>query len=230
MKKLLSIVLAAAMLLSLASIASAEATKITVWATDGAETVVYTQMFEDFNAKHTDVQVDFQPFPQDELLNKLSTSDVVGDTPEVIIIDGSQLTSTATSQVTDKTYDGVTITFSDGAKYQSSTGENKFADKAILIGKKGKYIYNKTAIPGRITKFEVYANKGASASVTVGINFSDSPIAEYDASASNTFTATLSTLDSVYDCTEMLSSNAKYFWYQVTNANNSQIQFRITYE
>ena len=88
MKKLLSIVLAAAMLLSLASIASAEATKITVWATDGAETVVYTQMFEDFNAKHTDVQVDFQPFPQDELLNKLSTSDVVGDTPEVIIIDG----------------------------------------------------------------------------------------------------------------------------------------------
>ncbi len=91
MKKLLSIVLAAAMLLSLASIASAEATKITVWATDGAETVVYTQMFEDFNAKHTDVQVDFQPFPQDELLNKLSTSDVVGDTPEVIIIDGLQI-------------------------------------------------------------------------------------------------------------------------------------------
>ncbi len=91
MKKLLSIVLAAAMLLSLASIASAEATKITVWATDGAETVVYTHMFEDFNAKHTDVQVDFQPFPQDELLNKLSTSDVVGDTPEVIIIDGLQI-------------------------------------------------------------------------------------------------------------------------------------------
>ena len=149
---------------------------------------------------------------------------------KVIIIDGSQLTSTATSEVTDKTYDGVTITFSDGAKYQSSTGENKFADKAILIGKKGKYIYNKTAIPGRITKFEVYANKGASASVSVGINFSDSPIAEYDASASNTFTATLSTLDSVYDCTDKLSSNARYFWYQVTNANNSQIQFRITYE
>ena len=149
---------------------------------------------------------------------------------KVIIIDGSQLTSTATSQVTDKTYDGVTITFSDGAKYQSSTGENKFADKAILIGKKGKYIYNKTPIPGRITKFEVYANKGASASVSVGINFSDSPIAEYDASASNTFTATLSTLDSVYDCTDKLSSNARYFWYQVTNANNSQVQFRITYE
>ena len=91
MKKLFSLILAAAMLLSLVSVASADATKITVWATDGAETVVYTQMFEDFNAKHTDVQVDFQPFPQDELLNKLSTSDVVGDTPEVIIIDGLQI-------------------------------------------------------------------------------------------------------------------------------------------
>ncbi len=91
MKKFLSLVLAAMMLLSLVSVASADATKITVWATDGAETVVYTQMFEDFNAKHTDVQVDFQPFPQDELLNKLSTSDVVGDTPEVIIIDGLQI-------------------------------------------------------------------------------------------------------------------------------------------
>ena len=91
MKKLLSLVLAAVMLLSLVSVASADATKITVWATDGAETVVYTQMFEDFNATHTDVQVDFQPFPQDELLNKLSTSDVVGDTPEVIIIDGLQI-------------------------------------------------------------------------------------------------------------------------------------------
>ena len=91
MKKFISLVLAALMLLSLVSVASADATKITVWATDGAETVVYTQMFEDFNAKHTDVQVDFQPFPQDELLNKLSTSDVVGDTPEVIIIDGLQI-------------------------------------------------------------------------------------------------------------------------------------------
>ena len=149
---------------------------------------------------------------------------------KVLIIDGSQLTSTATTAESDKTYDGVTITFSDGAKFQSSTGENKFADKAILIGKKGKYIYNKTAIPGRITKFEVYANKGASAAVSVGINFSDSPIDAYNASASNTFTATLSTLDSVYDCTDKLSSNARYFWYQVTNANNSQIQFRITYE
>lgn len=91
MKKIMALLLALAMTLSLASALADGATTITVWATDGAETVVYTQMFEDFNANHTDIQVDFQPFPQDELLNKLSTADVVGDTPEVIIIDGLQI-------------------------------------------------------------------------------------------------------------------------------------------
>ena len=149
---------------------------------------------------------------------------------KVIIIDGSQLTSTATTEATDKTYGGVTITFSDGAKYQASNGENKFADKAILIGKSGKYIYNKTAIPGKITKFEVYSNLGASKKVSIGINFSESAISAYNANASNTYTATLETEDCIYDCSDKLPANARYFWYQVTNANNSQIQFRITYE
>lgn len=148
----------------------------------------------------------------------------------VIIIDGSSLTSTATTGDTEYTFSGVSVVMSAGAKYQSSSGENRFADKAILIGKEGAYIYNKTAIPGKIVKFEIYANKGASAKVSVGVNFSASPVSEYDAEAANTYTATLSTLDSVYDCTDKLPANAKYFWYQVTNANNSQVQFRITYE
>ena len=65
--------------------------------------------------------------------------------------------------------------------------------------------------------------------MSVGVNFSNSPISSYSATAANTYTATLSTLDSVYDCSEKLPSDAKYFWYQVTNANNSQVQFRITY-
>ena len=119
---------------------------------------------------------------------------------------------------------------SAGAKSQGSTGDNRFTDKAILIGKSGAYIYNKTAIPGKIVKFEIYANKGASAKVTVGVNFSASPISAYNADAASTYTATLSTLDSVYDCTDKIPADAKYFWYQVTNANNSQVQFRITYE
>ena len=153
------------------------------------------------------------------------------ETPSnVILIDGSQLTSTATTEVTEQTFNGVTVVFSPGAKVQGSTGENRFSDSAILIGKSGAYIYNKTAIPGKIVKFEIYANKGASAKVSVGVNFSDSPISAYDASAANTFTATLENLDTVYDCTDKLPTDAKYFWYQVTNSNNSQVEFRITYE
>ena len=161
-------------------------------------------------------------------ISVVASQDPSGD--KVIIIDGSQLSSSLTSTDTELSYGGVTVVFSDGAKYQTSTGENNFSEKAILIGKKDKYIYNKTAVPGKIVKFEIYANKGASAKVSVGINFSGSPITAYDADAANTFTATLSELDSVYDCTDKLPADAKYFWYQVTNANNSQVQFRITYE
>ncbi len=122
------------------------------------------------------------------------------------------------------------IVFSKGAKQQSVSGENKLSEEAaILIGKKGAYIYNKTAIPGKITKFEIFANSGASKKVSVGVNFSAESISAYSADAANTYTATLSTLDSIYDCSDKLPENAKYFWYQVTNDNNSQVQFRITY-
>jgi hypothetical protein len=148
---------------------------------------------------------------------------------KTIVIDGSQFTSTATTEEVTKTFGNVPVVFSSGAKQQSSTGDNKFTDKAILIGKLGAYIYNSDPIPGTITKFEIYANKGASAKVSVGVNFSDSPISAYDSELSSTYTATLSTLDSVYDCSDKLPEGAKYFWYQVTNANNSQIEIRITY-
>ena len=151
---------------------------------------------------------------------------------KVIIIDGSKLSSDLTTADTDKTYDGVTVTFSKGAKFQNcpSTATNQFADKAILIGKKGTYVFNKDAIPGKIVKFEVYSNKNASTQVTVGINFSDEPITSYNASAANTYTATLTPDDAVFDCSDKLSANARYFWYQVTNDKNSQVQFKITYE
>lgn len=149
---------------------------------------------------------------------------------KTLIIDGSQLTSTATSAVTDFTYGDFTIAMSDGAKFQASSGDNRFegTDKAILIGKSGKYIYNKTPF-GKITKFEIYANKGASAKVSVGVLFSTTAISSYSEGA-NTYTATLSTLDNVYDCSANIPDGAQYFWYQVTNAYNSQVMFRITYE
>lgn len=151
--------------------------------------------------------------------------------PVTIIIDASDLSTTATTKDTDHTFGGVTLTYSKGAKKQLATNaKNTFSDKgAILIGKSGAYIYNKTAIPGIITKFEVYANEGASKKVTVGVNFSNSTISEYNANAANTYTATLATVDKVYDCSASLPKDAKYFGYQVTNANNSQVQFRITY-
>lgn len=151
--------------------------------------------------------------------------------PVTIIIDAFDLGKDATTSDTDHTFGGVTLTYSKGAKKQLATGATKaFSDKgAILIGKSGAYIYNKTAIPGVITKFEIYANKGASSKVEIGVNFSNSVISGYDANATNIYTAKLSTIDSVYDCSASLSKDAKYFWYQVTNDKNSQVQFRITY-
>ena len=83
--------LAAVMLFALAAIACADATTVTAWISDGAETVIYTSMFDDFNSKHDDIQVDYQFFAQDELLNKLQTAPIVGDTPDLIVIDGLQI-------------------------------------------------------------------------------------------------------------------------------------------
>ena len=71
MKKFLGLLLAAMMLLSMVSVASAEATTITVWCTDGAETQIYTEMWNQFNANNTDIQVNYLFFAQDELLNKV---------------------------------------------------------------------------------------------------------------------------------------------------------------
>ena len=150
---------------------------------------------------------------------------------KTLIIDGSKLTTTATTSNTTYQYDGFNIVFSSGAKNQTSkSGTNKFTDNAILIGKKGTYIYNQSPIGSKITQFEVYANIGASTKASIGINFSDQAITSYNSSSTYTYTQTLSTVDKVYDASTKLSSNAKYFWYQVTSDYNSQVQFRITYE
>ncbi len=154
-------------------------------------------------------------------------------TSSTLIIDGSELTGTATTADSTNFYSNTAIVMSSGAKQQkvgSGATNNISENAAILIGKQDAYIYNKTPIGSKITKFEIYANKGASTKVSIGVNFSDSPISAYDSTSDNTYIATLSTLDSVYDASTKLSANSKYFWYQVTNANNSQVQFRITYE
>ena len=91
MKKSISLLLAAVMVFALAAIACADAATVTAWISDGAETVIYTSMFDDFNSKHDDIQVDYQFFAQDELLNKLQTAPIVGDTPDLIVIGGLQI-------------------------------------------------------------------------------------------------------------------------------------------
>lgn len=151
---------------------------------------------------------------------------------KTLVIDGKPLTATATTDETVQNYGGFNIAFSKGAKYQNSKdATNSFSENAsILIGKSGAYIYNKTPIPGKITKFEIYANAGASKKVSIGVNFSATVISAYNKDAGNTYTATLSTLNTVYDCSEKLAEGTQYFWYQVTNDNNSQVQFRITYD
>ena len=91
MKKFLSLALALVLTFALCAIASAEAVTINAWVSDGAETVIYTEMFDDFNSKNPDINVNYQFFAQDELLNKLQTAPIVGDTPDIIVIDGLQI-------------------------------------------------------------------------------------------------------------------------------------------
>ena len=154
-----------------------------------------------------------------------------------IIIDGSKLSSDATSNVSTIKYgnvqeDSIDVVFSDGAKYYTSnSSQNHFGNtKAIFIGKTGKYIYNSSPLPGDIKKFELYANYGASANVQVSVTFSRYPLTEAASAGDTLYTAALSTLDSVYDCSAKIPIGAKYFYYKVTNNYNSQVQFRITYE
>lgn len=163
--------------------------------------------------------------------SEITGVEAAGET-KTLIIDGSKLTSTATEGDSTLKYDDFDITFSKGAKFQTASGTNKFegTKNAIFIGKTGTYIYNATPIGAKITKFEIYANKGASANVTVGVNFSAEKITKYNASSANTFIEKLSPVDHVYDASSKLPTDAKYFWYQVTNENNSQVMFRITYE
>ena len=147
---------------------------------------------------------------------------------KTLIIDGSQLSSEATADDTTFVFDSFNIMFSKGAKKQGSYGAKKFSDAAILIGKTNTYIYNKDPIGAKINTFKIYSNKGASTAVTVGVCFSDQPIASYNSASA--FTATLSTDDSVYDATSKIGESSRYFWYQVTNNKNSQVQFEIIYE
>lgn len=176
-------------------------------------------------------------------VTKTTTYDItVSATLPKFIIDGEPLTTTATTEATTKTYTGtdgsstVNIVFSDGAKKQAvGTGavNNFSSNPAILIGKTGKNIHNSTPFPGKITKFELYYNKGAAKGTSISVTFSTTLLTEAATSGDNLYTVTFTNdtdKDKVYDCTSKVPEGARYFWYQVTNNNNSQVQFRVTYE
>lgn len=150
---------------------------------------------------------------------------------KTVILDGSAtgLTTTATTAESTISQKGFSYKMSKGGKSQAvptaATKEFDGIEKCILIGKSGTYIYNTKAFGDKITKFELYANQGASAKVSVSVSFSASPITE---AADDAWAATLATADHIYEVT--VPEGAKYFYYKVTNANNSQVAFRITYE
>lgn len=157
-------------------------------------------------------------------------SDYGVDYKAYMILDGSWLTSTATSGTsTDKTVNAFTLTFGSGAKQQSvpRTATNYFTnDSGAMLIPSGSYVYNKTAIPGVIAKFEIYANKNASTGTTAGVMFSSTSIAAY--SSSGAYSHNLNPADAVYDCSEYLVTNSKYFWCSISS-KNAQVQFRILY-
>lgn len=159
------------------------------------------------------------------------------DVKAYLIIDGEPLPSTKFTSATNSYnyYNNFAVSFtavSGNGIGQFGLGKdaaNYFANtSAIIIGKKDTYIHNTSAVPGEVTKFEMYQNKGGSSSVSIGINFSSYSISSYNSSSKYTYTATLSA-DTAYDCSSKLETGTKYFWFQVTNANNAQVQFRILY-
>ncbi|MGN1262191.1 MAG: bacterial Ig-like domain-containing protein [Candidatus Enteromonas sp.] len=132
----------------------------------------------------------------------------------------------ATTGEVTKTVDGVNYAISSGAKSQSSSGTNRLStNPAIFIGKSGTYIYNSTPFETNIAKFELFANSTASKKVSVQVDFDSEPLTAQKAKGD--WTQTLSVLDKVYTI-DSVPEEAKYFRYSVTNANNSQVQFRIT--
>jgi hypothetical protein len=150
---------------------------------------------------------------------------------KTVILDGRNLTGTATEAESSITQDDIKYTISKGAKAISkyNTSETEFADvtKCILIGKKNTYIYNQTPFGAGITKFEIYTNAGsASEKVTTEISFSETPITE---SSDNKIEIGTPTKDAIKEI-ENIPENAKYFYWTITSDNPAQVAFRITYE
>ena len=170
----------------------------------------------------------------DVTLYAVFTKSTPGTVSQSVILDGEAegLGTSNFTTVTEITENGFAYN-AYGVKYQSvnedATNAFEPAHKTIIGGKNGAaYIYNTTAFGQEITRFEVYANAGASTSANVSINFSDTPIQSFT-SNENTWTQTLSNLNAVYDASSAITPGAKYFWFNINSGANAQVQLRITY-
>ncbi|GIN71463.1 hypothetical protein J14TS2_19380 [Bacillus sp. J14TS2] len=64
---------------------------VKIWALDGAESEAYKQLFPKLDEKYEEFTVDYSIFPKDEFYNKLQMAPQVGDTPDIVIMDATQV-------------------------------------------------------------------------------------------------------------------------------------------
>ena len=160
------------------------------------------------------------------------------------VIDGAALqlpTDNKVLEPTDVVYNNVTYCYGGGGSGNGTKGypavpenaTNRFSDNnMILMGKKGAYLYNKTALDGVIKTFEVVSNganeqnQSPSVAVQVAVAFGTSVMsAELPDTADKT---QLDTINKVFDFSpEATQADCTYFRLQIMSAHNAQFQIRI---
>ena len=148
-------------------------------------------------------------------------------TADYLNMGATEIKAAAVLTATDKMQYSVAPGGANSVKAINVGGSNAFdsTSKAILMGKNNAYIFNNDALQKNIGKLEIFANNGASQSVSVGVSFSAEGVCSDSFDGDSTV---LSTTNRVYTFNPDIS-NAKYFRVQVTNANNAQIQIRISF-
>ena len=111
----------------------------------------------------------------------------------------------------------------------SGTTDNSFvggSNSKIFIGKSGAYLYNKDPFQKSINKVEVYASAGCSKGVNVAIDLGTTLMSD----SCTTDSVNLGTQNHVYTFyNNQASNNYTYFRFEVANANNANVQIRITF-
>ena len=160
-------------------------------------------------------------------INDYSNASSFVITADYLGLNATGITNASILTANDKMQYSVAPGGANSVKAYNTNGSNAFdsGSKVILMGKNNAYIYNNDALQKNIGKLEIFANSGASTSVSVGVSFSA------ESACSSSFdgdSTTLSTTNHVYTFNPEIS-NAKYFRVQVTNANNAQIQIKISF-